>query len=36
MVCGILTWKFGWDFAAVTAITMALYTWFTVQTTAWR
>ena len=30
------SWKFGWDFAAVTAITMGLYTWFTVQTTAWR
>ncbi|WWC73639.1 iron-sulfur clusters transporter ATM1, mitochondrial [Kwoniella pini CBS 10737] len=36
MVCGILSWKFGWDFAAVTVITMGLYTWFTVQTTAWR
>ncbi|KAL7425175.1 Iron-sulfur clusters transporter atm1, mitochondrial [Cryptotrichosporon argae] len=36
MVCGILSYKFGWDFAAVTAGTMALYTWFTVQTTAWR
>ncbi|TYJ57976.1 iron-sulfur clusters transporter ATM1, mitochondrial [Cryptococcus floricola] len=36
MVCGILSWKFGWDFAAVTAITMGLYTWFTVKTTAWR
>lgn len=30
------TWNFGWDFAAVTAITMAAYTWFTIQTTAWR
>ncbi|WVQ84811.1 iron-sulfur clusters transporter ATM1, mitochondrial [Cryptococcus sp. DSM 104549] len=36
MVCGILSYKFGWDFAAVTAITMGLYTWFTVRTTAWR
>lgn len=36
MVCGILSWKFGWDFAAVTAITMLLYTWFTIKTTAWR
>ncbi|WWD20363.1 iron-sulfur clusters transporter ATM1, mitochondrial [Kwoniella shandongensis] len=36
MVCGILSYKFGWDFAAVTGITMVLYTWFTVQTTAWR
>jgi ATP-binding cassette subfamily B (MDR/TAP) protein 7 len=30
------SWKFGWDFAAVTAITMGIYTWFTVTTTAWR
>ncbi|KAF8072208.1 P-loop containing nucleoside triphosphate hydrolase protein [Lyophyllum atratum] len=36
MVCGILTYKFGWDFAAITAITMAAYTWFTVRTTSWR
>ncbi|KAG5637015.1 Iron-sulfur clusters transporter atm1, mitochondrial [Sphagnurus paluster] len=36
MVCGILTYKFGWDFAAITAVTMAAYTWFTVRTTSWR
>lgn len=36
MVCGILSWKFGWDFAAVTAGTMAAYAWFTVTTTSWR
>ncbi|KAL1405060.1 Iron-sulfur clusters transporter atm1, mitochondrial [Vanrija albida] len=36
MVCGILSYKFGWDFAGVAAATMVLYTWFTVQTTAWR
>ncbi|KAF8342939.1 P-loop containing nucleoside triphosphate hydrolase protein [Cantharellus anzutake] len=36
MVCGILTYKFGWNFAAVTLGTMASYTWFTVSTTAWR
>ncbi|CDZ98636.1 atp-binding cassette transporter [Phaffia rhodozyma] len=36
MVCGILTWRYGWDFAAVTAATMGAYTWFTVSTTAWR
>ncbi|KAH7907928.1 P-loop containing nucleoside triphosphate hydrolase protein [Hygrophoropsis aurantiaca] len=36
MVCGILTWKFGWDFAAITATTLAAYTWFTVRTTSWR
>ncbi|KAF9463913.1 P-loop containing nucleoside triphosphate hydrolase protein [Collybia nuda] len=36
MVCGILTYKFGWDFAAITAVAMAAYTWFTVRTTSWR
>ncbi|KAF8239587.1 iron-sulfur clusters transporter ATM1 [Tricholoma matsutake] len=36
MVCGILTYKFGWDFAAITAVTLAAYTWFTVRTTSWR
>ncbi|KAA1479447.1 P-loop containing nucleoside triphosphate hydrolase protein [Dentipellis sp. KUC8613] len=36
MVCGILTYKFGWDYAAITAVTMAAYSWFTVRTTAWR
>lgn len=36
MVCGILTYKFGWDFAAITAGALVLYTWFTVRTTSWR
>ncbi|TFK36675.1 iron-sulfur clusters transporter ATM1 [Crucibulum laeve] len=36
MVCGILTYKFGWDFAAITAAAMVAYTWFTVRTTSWR
>ncbi|KAH8118241.1 iron-sulfur clusters transporter ATM1 [Phellopilus nigrolimitatus] len=36
MVCGILTYKFGWDYAAVVAATMLAYTWFTVRTTSWR
>ncbi|KAF9556055.1 P-loop containing nucleoside triphosphate hydrolase protein [Agrocybe pediades] len=36
MVCGILTYKFGWDFAAVTVLAMMAYTWFTVRTTSWR
>ncbi|KAJ9092730.1 Iron-sulfur clusters transporter atm1, mitochondrial [Naganishia adeliensis] len=36
MVCGILSYKFGWDFAAVTASTMIAYSWFTIKTTAWR
>ncbi|KAH9972378.1 P-loop containing nucleoside triphosphate hydrolase protein [Russula compacta] len=36
LVCGILTYKFGWDYAAITLATMTAYTWFTVRTTAWR
>lgn len=36
MVCGILTYNFGWEFAAITALTMAGYTAFTIWTTAWR
>ncbi|KAF8170432.1 iron-sulfur clusters transporter ATM1 [Pholiota molesta] len=36
LVCGILTYKFGWDFAAITALAMVAYTWFTVRTTSWR
>lgn len=36
LVCGILTYKFGWDFAAITVLAMATYTWFTVKTTSWR
>jgi ABC-type transport system involved in Fe-S cluster assembly fused permease/ATPase subunit len=30
------SWKFGWDFAGITVLTMAFYTWYTVRTTAWR
>ncbi|KAJ7649618.1 P-loop containing nucleoside triphosphate hydrolase protein [Roridomyces roridus] len=36
LVCGILSYKFGWDFAAITAVTLAAYTWFTIRTTSWR
>lgn len=36
LVCGILTYQYGWKFAAITAGTMAAYTWFTIATTAWR
>ncbi|KAA8634898.1 hypothetical protein SMACR_07710 [Sordaria macrospora] len=36
MVCGILTYNFGWEFAALTALTMVSYTAFTILTTAWR
>lgn len=36
MVCGILSYNFGWNFAALTLVTMAGYAWFTIKTTAWR
>ncbi|THH27318.1 hypothetical protein EUX98_g6869 [Antrodiella citrinella] len=36
LVCGILSYNYGWNFAAITVGTMAAYTWFTVRTTAWR
>lgn len=36
MVCGILTWQYGAKFAAITVLTMAGYTAFTIWTTAWR
>ncbi|WPH00209.1 Iron-sulfur clusters transporter atm1, mitochondrial [Acrodontium crateriforme] len=36
LVCGILTYQFGWKFAVITVGTMAAYTWFTIATTAWR
>ncbi|KAI1108133.1 P-loop containing nucleoside triphosphate hydrolase protein [Nemania sp. NC0429] len=36
MVCGILTWQYGANFAAITLVTMSAYTAFTIWTTAWR
>ncbi|KAK1962619.1 ABC transporter [Colletotrichum sublineola] len=36
MVCGILTWQYGANFAAITILTMVGYTAFTIWTTAWR
>ncbi|KKY14602.1 putative abc iron exporter [Phaeomoniella chlamydospora] len=36
MVCGILTWNYGFQFAAITAATMVAYTAFTITTTSWR
>lgn len=36
MVCGILTWQYGFKFAAITALTMVGYSAFTIWTTAWR
>lgn len=36
VVCGILTYNYGLKFAAVTLLTMAAYSVFTIRTTAWR
>ncbi|EGG06014.1 uncharacterized protein MELLADRAFT_87527 [Melampsora larici-populina 98AG31] len=36
IVCGILTYNFGWSYAGITLMTMLAYTWFTIRTTAWR
>lgn len=30
------SYKFGFDFAALTLVTMSAYAWFTIKTTAWR
>jgi ABC transporter ATM len=36
LVSGVLTYQYGWKFAALTVGTMAAYSWFTIATTAWR
>ncbi|KAJ5823605.1 ABC transporter integral membrane type 1 [Penicillium robsamsonii] len=36
LVCGILTYQYGFQFAAITTTTMIAYTAFTITTTAWR
>ncbi|KAL4867768.1 hypothetical protein BDV12DRAFT_112319 [Aspergillus spectabilis] len=36
LVCGILTYQYGFKFAAITATTMVAYSAFTIATTAWR
>lgn len=36
LVSGVLTYQYGWKFAALTVGTMAAYSWFTISTTAWR
>jgi ATP-binding cassette, subfamily B (MDR/TAP), member 7 len=36
MVCGILTYQYGPQFAAITGATMLAYTAFTITTTSWR
>ncbi|KAJ9611565.1 Iron-sulfur clusters transporter atm1, mitochondrial [Cladophialophora chaetospira] len=36
LVCGILTYQYGAQFAAITAATMIAYSAFTITTTSWR
>ncbi|KAG5360903.1 Iron-sulfur clusters transporter ATM1 [Yarrowia sp. B02] len=36
LVCGVLSYNFGWKYALVTAATMVSYSVFTIMTTAWR
>jgi ATP-binding cassette subfamily B (MDR/TAP) protein 7 len=36
LVCGLLTYNYGLQFAAITATTMVAYTAFTITTTSWR
>lgn len=36
LVCGILTYQYGFKFALITSATMAAYTAFTILTTSWR
>ena len=36
LVCGILTYQYGPQFAAITAATMVAYSAFTITTTSWR
>src|SRR5690606_24399357 len=36
LVCGILTYQYGFKFAAITATTMVAYSAFTILTTSWR
>ena len=36
MVAGIFAWVFGWQYAAVVIVTIALYVWFTFTVTEWR
>lgn len=36
LVSGVLTYQYGWKFAALTVGTMTAYSWFTISTTAWR
>ena len=36
LVAGVLTWSFGWPYAAVVLATVVFYIWFTYAATEWR
>lgn len=36
LVCGIMTYSFGWQYAVVTGLTLAVYSAFTMTVTQWR
>jgi ATP-binding cassette subfamily B protein len=36
MVVGILWFNYGWGFAAITLVSVVLYTWFSIAATEWR
>ncbi|PLW40796.1 hypothetical protein PCASD_07333 [Puccinia coronata f. sp. avenae] len=36
IVCGVLTYNFGANYAGIALATMLAYSWFTIRTTAWR
>lgn len=36
MVVGILLFNYGWGFALITLVSVALYTWFSIAATEWR
>ncbi|KAF1838152.1 iron-sulfur clusters transporter atm1, mitochondrial precursor [Decorospora gaudefroyi] len=36
LVCAILTYQYGWQFALITGLTMTAYSVFTIMTTSWR
>lgn len=36
LAAGVLAWKYGWTFALIAALTVALYAWITFGVTEWR
>ncbi|HRO03767.1 MAG TPA: ABC transporter ATP-binding protein/permease, partial [Terricaulis sp.] len=36
LAAGVLAWKYGWNFALIAALTVAIYAWITFGITEWR